>query len=536
MGAARHALTALLLPIAIGLPVAAGLGTVLLQAFGVTPGLAGGGVSLAAWSALAEWPGVWGSVSLTVRTGVAATALSTVGALLIGLGGRAWMGRATAPLLAIPHAALSIGLAFLIAPTGWLVRLAGMPPLPFSTVGEGSGGAMIVALCLKETPFLLLCVMSALGQSDADRSRVAAASLGYAPLRSALFVVLPRIWPQVRLPVLAVLAFSLSVTDVALILGPQTPPTLAIRILRWSTDPDLSRGRLAAAASVLLMALMVAGFAALLAVERLAAAIGRRVAERGGRGAAAPDAAAAVLLGPVTILGYGALAALVLWAGAGAWRYPAVLPTGWASLTLFERLGAVESPALTTFWLGAATALLALAIAVVVLQAGAGRERPGIGLAWVPLLLPQAGFLFGVQILLVAARLDGSAFALIWAHGLFVLPYVLLALRGPWRALDARYGRVGASVGASPWRVLWRITLPLLASPLLTAAAIGFGVSATLYLPTLFAGAGRFPTLATEAVSLAAGADRRLAAAAALAQALLPALMFAAVLAMRPRP
>jgi putative thiamine transport system permease protein len=40
---------------------------------------------------------------------------------------------------------------------------------------------------------------------------------------------------------------------------------------------------------------------------------------------------------------------------------------------------------------------------------------------------------------------------------------------------------------------------------------VGFSVSIALYLPTLFAGAGRFATLATEAVAANAGADRRLA-------------------------
>ena len=35
-----------------------------------------------------------------------------------------------------------------------------------------------------------------------------------------------------------------------------------------------------------------------------------------------------------------------------------------------------------------------------------------------------------------------------------------------------------------------------------TSAAVGFAVSVGLYLPTLFAGAGRMPTLATEAVTL----------------------------------
>jgi putative thiamine transport system permease protein len=64
---------------------------------------------------------------------------------------------------------------------------------------------------------------------------------------------------------------------------------------------------------------------------------------------------------------------------------------------------------------------------------------------------------------------------------------------------------------------------------------VGFAVSVAQYLPTLFAGAGRFATLTTEAVALAGGADRRVLGVYAFLQALLPLMAFAAVLALRPR-
>ena len=89
---------------------------------------------------------------------------------------------------------------------------------------------------------------------------------------------------------------------------------------------------------------------------------------------------------------------------------------------------------------------------------------------------------------------------------------MLLALAGPWRALEPQQVIAAASLGAGPWRRLWRIKLPLLAGPLATAAAIGFAVSAAQFLAVLLPGAGRVQVLATEAVALASGADRRLSA------------------------
>jgi putative thiamine transport system permease protein len=78
--------------------------------------------------------------------------------------------------------------------------------------------------------------------------------------------------------------------------------------------------------------------------------------------------------------------------------------------------------------------------------------------------------------------------------------------------------------------VFWRVRLPLLLQPVLGAAAIGFSVSVAQYLPTQFAGAGRLPTLTTEAIGLAAGSDRRLIGVYGFAQAALPLAAFALAL------
>jgi putative thiamine transport system permease protein len=57
--------------------------------------------------------------------------------------------------------------------------------------------------------------------------------------------------------------------------------------------------------------------------------------------------------------------------------------------------------------------------------------------------------------------------------------------------------------------------------------AIGFAISVAQYLPTLFAGAGRFATVTTEAVALSAGGNRRVLAVQALLQVVLPLAAFA---------
>ncbi len=60
--------------------------------------------------------------------------------------------------------------------------------------------------------------------------------------------------------------------------------------------------------------------------------------------------------------------------------------------------------------------------------------------------------------------------------------------------------------------------------PALIAFAVGFSVSIAQYMPTLWLGAGRFPTLTTEAVALSSGSNGILAAR-ALWQLLLPLII-----------
>lgn len=131
-----------------------------------------------------------------------------------------------------------------------------------------------------------------------------------------------------------------------------------------------------------------------------------------------------------------------------------------------------------------------------------------------------------------ALGIEGSFAAVAWAHLMFVFPYVWLTLADPWRALDPRYRRAAAALGAGPWETLARIKLPLLLGPLALAFAVGLAVSASQYLATLFAGGGRVATLTTEALALAGGGDRRLAALLGLAQTAAPLALYAAAFAL----
>jgi len=153
-------------------------------------------------------------------------------------------------------------------------------------------------------------------------------------------------------------------------------------------------------------------------------------------------------------------------------------------------------------------------------------------LLYLPLLVPQTAFLPGLQTFLLGLGADRGVASVILAHLVFVLPYVFLSLADPWRAWDSRQATIAATLGAGPGAVFWRIRLPMLLAPVLTAAAVGLAVSVGQYLPTLLIGGGRVATLTTEAVALASGGDRRAIGVYALAQSAAALLPFALALAL----
>jgi putative thiamine transport system permease protein len=528
-------------------PAAAGLIGVLLPAFGYFPALGGSAFSLEHFRALWSSPGLLPSLLVTIWVGFAATLLSLfiVVALLAQFHGTAWLWlvrRILSPLLSVPHAAIAIGLAFVIAPSGLLFRLAAQAvpgldrPPDLLIVHDELGLSLIAALVLKEVPFLFLMSLSALPQVNAHPQLAAARTMGYAPSIAWLKIVLPRLYPQIRLPVIAVLAYSLSVVDAALVVGPSTPPPLAVSVLKWMSDPQTSQRFLAAAGAVLMLVIAAVSVCLWLAAERLVKSSGLKWIEQGHRqqGARAVSVAAhssGVIILLLIVLSGGAL---ILWAFAENWPFPEIFPERLSGETWQAHASTIARPLANAAAIGllatAVAAFLTLSLLERQVRCGSSTKWWTSQLLYVPLIVPQIAFLPGLHILLIALNLDSNILAVATGHLVFVLPYIYLSLSQPWSFFDDRYRQVALSMGASPLRVLLQVRLPMLLSAVLTAFAVGFAVSVGQYLPTLLLGAGRFPTITTEAVALASGGDRRLTALLAILQSLLPFAVFLAAL------
>lgn len=520
-------------------PVVVGLAGTLLPAFGYLPALGGTALSLAPFRAALSEPGIFTSLALSLGTGLSATALSLG---LVAFFTAGWFDtpafakvtRFLSPLLSVPHAAAAIGLGFLIAPSGMIVRFLSpwatgfdRPP-DWLIIHDPFGITMTLGLIAKEVPFLLLMTLAALPQTDARRSLRVAMTLGYGRTAGFFKTVLPQIYPQIRLPILAVLAYSTSVVDVAEILGPTTPAPLAPRVIDWMVDPEPALRFQASAGAALQLLLSASAILVWLFAELFFSCLIKRSWISGQRNSRdlRIRITAFGLIGILISAMLGALGVLILWSFTRSWWFPSAFPSAislkyWGRL--FQSGGGLVAETLV---IAIPVAALSLVLVIWHLESGTRRrEAPSTlfrSLLFLPLLIPQISLLFGLQILFLVTGWDGTFFAVGLAHLIFVLPYVFLALSDPWRHLDPRYAKVAASLGASNTSVFRSIRLPLLLRPLMVALAIGFAVSIGQYLPTLMIGAGRIATVTTESVALASGGNRSITATYAMMQLLLP--------------
>ena len=494
----------------------------------------------AAWRSLAQDPTLIPALLLTLWTGLASTLLAWWGAAALLARGfvrfrLARLLRGLPLMLATPHAALAIGLLFLLAPSGWLLRafspwLTGFnSPPPWLTTQDPWGLGLIAALVVKEIPFLLWTAATQLQRDDVRQrwrtEHALAQTLGYAPRRAFWLVLWPQLATRLHWPLLAVLAYGLTGVDMALVIGPATPPTLAVLAWQWLQDADPANHTQGAAAGVLLALMVLACSALWLGLQRL-----QRKALAHGHGVrGSSEQAPGLDIGLWLLVGVYAtvLLALAMGSVSGVWAFPAVWPQSFTT-TAWQQVAQSSGTVFTTLWLATGSSVVALMWSVAWLELAPRRWdetlRP---LLYLPLVMPAVLWVVGLYGVGLQWRLEGQASGLLIAHTLMALPYVLLSLSPAYLGFDPRYAQLTASLGRSERAFLLRVKWPLLKRSLASAAAVGFAVSVAQYLPTLYMGAGRFASVTTEAVTLASGGQRSLTSAYAGLQLALPMLAFA---------
>jgi len=185
-------------------------------------------------------------------------------------------------------------------------------------------------------------------------------------------------------------------------------------------------------------------------------------------------------------------------------------PGLWDLLTSQSSLAALQLSILTASVSTVFCIVLGTPMALVLARHGLRWLRP---LVLLPLVLPPVVgglallFTFGRMGLIgqyleaAGIRIAFSTVAVILAQTFVSLPFLVMGLEGALRTAGDRYERVAATLGASPTRTLFTVTLPLVFPGLLSGAVLSFARALGEFGATLtFAGSlqGRTRTLPLE--------------------------------------
>jgi len=391
----------------------------------------------------------------------------------------------------------------------------------FPDVRSTGGAVLMFSLVLY--PYVYLMARTAFLERGGATIEVAR-SLGLTPWQGFLRVSLPMARPAIAGGVALALMETLADFGTVSYFAVQTFTTGIYRA--WFSLGD----RVAAAQLALVLLAFVVG---VLVFER-ASRGGRRFAEtglrrgatartplKGGRAALAVAACAVPLVG-----GFGLPAALLL---------RMALTEGDAQFgPRFIRLAG------NSVLLAGLTALLAVALALLI--AYAARIHRGPAMRWAHRVAGMGyalpGSVIAVGVLIPVTRLDhllatglrdtfGIELGLLFTGSIAALVYACLVryLTAAMQAVEAGLARItpgmdqaARSLGHTPSQTMWRVHLPLLRAPLLTAGLLVF-IDVMKELPaTLVMRPFNFDTLATQAYTLAA--DERLAEASTAALAI----------------
>jgi thiamine transport system permease protein len=333
-------------------------------------------------------------------------------------------------------------------------------------------------------------IVSALWSRLRPSTEDAARSLGAHGLRLFWRVTLPQILPGVLSAAALIFIFCLLSFAVVLVLGGgprfSTVEVEVYRLARVSVDLET------ASALAFVGSLVSLGF--LYLYIRLQT--GSSFAEELGDTRELPRLSALLRrpVGAIFLVYLALMTVVVLAPMATVVAYSFQVRTGWslhhASLGWYRRLFAGGGPylraILNSLFFGALTVAFSLPLGTVLAYVAARSRIRGRQVVEALIMLPigVSSIILGLGYLSayrhlpgLGGRLTGTWYAIVLAHTVIAYPFVIRAAGAMFRKIKPGLAEAARSLGASTWRVFWRLELPLARSALVAGAAFAFGIS-----------------------------------------------------------
>ncbi|MGS2721136.1 ABC transporter permease [Paraglaciecola aestuariivivens] len=421
------------------------------------------------------------------------------------------------PLLSLPHIAIAVGLVFIFSDGGVFFSQLGLPRKSLVT--------LIFAIVIKEVPFFLLILGAISRQLPIQAWLLQGRALGYQSVPAWWLLVFPKMLHQGRLALIAATAYTLSVVDLSMLVGPNVPELFAVSVYRWQSSFAAGDQTLAFLANVLLILLLAVAVGILYVHEKLLCNGLKLCAIKGRILSMAIWHRAATFWLPITAL----LSVLIILVF-GLWSLGYGTVTAWSTLSfsLWQQEWWFASQALLdALYIALSSGLIGLLLAWSALEIQKYLNHYLPDYFWLlAIILPQLSMVMGWQVLHLNLQGQYHMGWVVCAHVPFTFAYAYLVLKGPFLSINPGYEWVAASFGYNKWQTCLHVRLSLLLPALTRAFAIVFSVSIAQYIPTLLIGAGRVSTITTESVAIATGSQQDLIAIYMLMQASLPFLVF----------
>lgn len=215
---------------------------------------------------------------------------------------------------------------------------------------------------------------------------------------------------------------------------------------------------------------------------------------------------------------------LALWSFAQRWFFPALWPQTFGLRAWTYITSTAGSQVLAAVGHSVVVATITAALAVVVaLPAGRtlglydfkGKDLVSV-LLTLPVIVPPLCVAMGLHLWFIRLGLAETTAGVIGVHLTFSLPYAIFVLWGVFANYNPDFEAQARSLGASRWRVITRVMLPMILPGISVAALFAFLLSWSQYLSTLIIGGGHLLTLPVLLFALMGSGDRPVAAAVSL--------------------